>query len=498
MDPSSPRADAVVVRAGRIVAVGAPEIAEAWPDAARVDLAGHTLAPGFIDAHNHLCVAALQPCWGDASAVDGPDALVAAVREHAAAEPDAPWVRLHGWNEHGHGYTPTRDDLDAAGIDRPVVVTHFSLHQCVVSSAALAELGIGRGTPDPPGGEIGHRRDGEPSGLLVERAWSDAHARSFDAYADPDRWAEHIAARARVLLRDGITAIHDAACPPEAEALYASMARAGTLPISVLAMPHPSAILRNDLGTRLDGPGTGDGDERLRVGPVKMFADGGVAIALDTSIGGHPVKFGILMDDLTTCAITAAERGFRVAVHAIGNRGVEASLDAFTEIERAVGDDDHRFRLEHAGVTGAEQWTRLAALGGVAVVQPGFVEHVGIQSQGRASTTTTGSRSQGSPTPASRSRGRATIRAHPRHRSGARPSARRARRAPGSGSSRSKRCRSTTGSRRTPRVRPTRAGKRTNGVGSRRGCAADFVVLDLDADPAQVVETWIDGERVHP
>jgi predicted amidohydrolase YtcJ len=498
MDPRSPRADAVVVRAGRIVAVGAPEIAEAWPDAARIDLAGHTLAPGFIDAHNHLCVAALQPCWGDASAVDGPDALVAAVREHAAAEPEAPWVRLHGWNEHGHGYTPTRGDLDAAGIDRPVVVTHFSLHQCVVSSAALAELGIGRGTPDPPGGEIGHASDGEPSGLLVERAWSDAHARSFDAYADPDRWAEHVAARARVLLRDGITAIHDAACPPEAEALYASMTSAGTLPISVLAMPHPSAILRNDLGTRLDGPGTGDGDERLRVGPVKMFADGGVAIALDTSIGGHPVRFGILMDDLTSCAVTAAERGFRVAVHAIGNRGVEASLDAFTEIERAVGDGDHRFRLEHAGVTGAEQWKRLAALGGVAVVQPGFVEHVGIQSQGArfddhhwlafagladAGVTLAGS-SDDPCAPSAPLWGAAL------------------------GASRT----TSTGIRFEPEQAVpfddwleayTAGAAHAGGQEDERGrlapgLRADFVVLDLEADTPEVVETWIAGERVHP
>jgi hypothetical protein len=185
-----------------------------------------------------------------------------------------------------------------------------------------------------------------------------------------------------VLLRDGITAVHDAACAPEAEALYASMARAGSLPISVVAMPHPSAILRNDTGERLDGPVTGAGDEDVRVGAVKLFADGGIAIALDVAVGGHPVRFGILMDDLEACAVTAARRGFRIAVHAIGNLGVDAALDAFTAVRRQVGDGDHRFRLEHAGVTDATQWDRLASLGGVAVVQPGFVEHVGIQSQG--------------------------------------------------------------------------------------------------------------------
>ena len=131
-------------------------------------------------------------------------------------------------------------------------------------------------------------------------------------------------ARACELLRDGITAVHDAACEPAAEDLYRQMARAGRLPISVLAMPHPAAILRNDLGARLDGPPTGEGDEQLRVGAAKLFADGGIAIALDTAVHGHPLRFGILMDDLERCTLAAAERGFRVAVHAIGNAGVPA------------------------------------------------------------------------------------------------------------------------------------------------------------------------------
>src|SRR5207247_849069 len=84
-------------------------------------------------------------------------------------------------------------------------------HQCVVSSQALDELGIGRTTPDPPGGTIERGPDGEPTGLLVERAWIEAHARSLADYRDPARWGELIAARARALLADGITCVHDAA-----------------------------------------------------------------------------------------------------------------------------------------------------------------------------------------------------------------------------------------------------------------------------------------------
>jgi predicted amidohydrolase YtcJ len=196
-------------------------------------------------------------------------------------------------------------------------------------------------------------------------------------YAQPDRWAEHIAARARVLLASGLTCVHDAACPPEAELVYRAMARDGALPISVLAMPHPSALLTNDHRARLDGPPTGDGDEWCRVGAMKLFADGGVAIAVDASIQGNPVRFGMRFGDLEEHARAAADRGFRIAIHAMGNVGVDAMLDTCTEIARVHPGRDHRFRIEHAGVTGPDQWTRLAELDAVAVVQPGFVEHVG-------------------------------------------------------------------------------------------------------------------------
>ena len=331
------RAEAVAVAGGRIVAVGDASIVAGFPDAAVVDLGGRTLAPAFIDAHNHLSVSALQPVWGDASAIRDPAGLAAAVRAEAERAPDASWIRLAGWDESRTGYSPTRSDLDGAGVDRPVVVTHYSLHQCVVSSSALDALGIGRTTPDPPGGEIGRAPSGEPSGLLLERAWSEAHARSMSAYGDPDRWSEHVAIRARELWRDGITAIHDAACSPEAEDLYAGLAARSELPVSVVAMPHPAAILQNEHSSRLDGPPTGEGDEALRVGAMKLFADGGVAIALDTAIGGQPLRFGILMDDLERCALAAVERGFRIAVHAIGNAGVEHALATFDAARRPAG-----------------------------------------------------------------------------------------------------------------------------------------------------------------
>ena len=378
---AGPQAEVVVTDGHRIVAVGERALLAAYPDATVRDLGGRTLAPGFIDAHNHLSIAALHPRWRDVSAVADRDTLVDAIRSQAATEPDATWVRCRDWNDASTGFTPTRHDLDAAGLDRPVVVAHYSLHQAVVSSAALDALGIGRDAPDPPAGEIGRGPGGEPSGLLVERAWSDAHAASLRAYTDPERWADHIVARAGVLLANGITAVHDAACAPDAERVYQALAKARRLPVSVVMMPHSAALLSNDAQGRLDGPLTGEGDEQCRVGAIKLFADGGVAIALDTAINGTRLQYGIVMEDLASRARDAIGRGFDLAVHAIGNVGVERAIDAFADARSTRG-AECRLRLEHAGVTSADQWTRLAALEAFAVVQPGFVEHVATQSGG--------------------------------------------------------------------------------------------------------------------
>ncbi len=377
-----PVPDVVIVEGDRITAVGERGILSAHPDAQVHDLAGRTLVPGFIDAHNHLSIAALHPQWHDVSHVTSMDELLDGVRAQAVAEPEAEWIRVCGWNESTTGVAPTRVDLDALGFDRPIVVAHFSLHQAVVCSRGLADLGIGRTTADPVGGELGRGADGEPNGLLIERAWSEAHARSLAGFTDRDRWGEYVLARIPNLLRYGITAIHDAACSSEGEDLYRWLARERGLPLSVLAMPHSAAVLTNDVGPRIDGPTTGEGDEAVRVGGVKFFADGGIAIALDVAIHGQPLRMGITMDDLEPRLVEAARRGYRVGVHAMGNVGVQRTIEAFAAARRAMPDEDHRFRIEHVGVASKEQCQALAALGAVAVVQPGFVDHVGESSDG--------------------------------------------------------------------------------------------------------------------
>jgi predicted amidohydrolase YtcJ len=374
MDPAFPGAETVVVRDGRIAGVGERAMLDAHPDVQIVDLEDRTLLPGLIDAHYHLCLAALHPRWADLSGATQEDFGHRLV-EQAHREPDAAWIRGDGWDR--RELRLRRHDLDALGLDRPVIAVSFTGHECVVCSRGLEELGIGRTSPDPAGGAIKRAPDGEPTGVLIETASSQAQARSLAAYADPDRWGEAIEAHARLLWRDGVTAVHDAATPPAAEAVYRSLANDGRLPVSVLAFPHPAAIFTPpDPGRLAEGPVTGEGSEQLRTGPVKLFADGGPYPAIDAHVGGQRVQTGYLLPGLAAGIRGATERGYRVAIHAIGNLGVSHTLTALRDVARHA-DKDHRFRVEHAACLSPGQAAELAELGGVAVVQPAFVEVMG-------------------------------------------------------------------------------------------------------------------------
>jgi predicted amidohydrolase YtcJ len=377
MTAAWPWAEALVVDGGRIVAVGDRELLAAYPNAAVRDLGGRTMCPGFIDAHHHLSIAALEPRWADAHSAGSFDELAGILIDHARTEPDAPWIRATRWSDLGTGFIPHRRDLDSLDLGRPILIAHYSLHEGVVDSRGLEELGITRHTPDPNGGTISRDDDGEANGLLVERAWSEGHRQSLAPYDDPALWADHIEVAAKRLLAHGITAVHDTACPRDAEAAYRALAEQGRLAVSVLVCPHPGNLFFPPDGERLSGPTTGEGDELVRVGPVKLFADGGIEPAIDAHLGGTHFSFGRLFDDLEFHVEAAVSRGFRVAVHAIGNVGLDAALRAFEAAADRHRGVDHRFRVEHASLASAPQLDRLGGLGGVAVVQPGFLGHLG-------------------------------------------------------------------------------------------------------------------------
>lgn len=376
MDKKNPAAKTLVIRGGRIIGVGDESILQNNPGVEIHDLAGRTLIPAFIDSHNHLSsFACFFPEWADLIALTTRETIVAALDEHAKKNPGSGWLVGFGWfDAQCGGVDLTRADLDRLYPDRPVVLIQATFHKSVVNTRALDHLGIAPSTPDPRCGIIQRDSQGVPTGILIEQA----QASVFSAImaADTKRHADLIEARARELLPLGITAIHDPGVTPAAEAAYRLLYDEGRLPVSVLMMPHGTTVLDNEVGTRLSGPVTGTGDELLRTGPVKLFADGATVetVAFAMKMRGQLIKSGNYRDDFTDILCTATRLGFQTCVHSFGNATTDAVLDAYEQVANGVpASFILRPRLEHVTLLSDSQIERLADMKGCVSIQPQFL-----------------------------------------------------------------------------------------------------------------------------
>ncbi|MFA4860606.1 amidohydrolase [Methanoregula sp.] len=376
MDPGQPAVKVVVIREGRIVGVGDETLLRDYPGIEVKNLAGRTLIPAFIDSHNHLSsFACFMPEWANLMGLTNRDAIFAAMKEHANKHPGSGWIVGFGWfDAHSGGIELTREDLDLQYPDRPVALIQTTFHKSVVNSRALEITGIGLSTPDLRCGIIQRNPEGLPTGILIEQAQAPVFKEIMAA--DTRRLSDLIETRAHELLPLGITAVHDPGVTPSAEAAYRLLYMEGRLPVSVLMMPHGVTVLDNEVGARLNGPVTGTGDEQLRTGPVKIFADGGTPemVAFAMKIQGRVFTSGKYRDDFTDAICTATRHGFQTCIHSIGNVTTDAVLDAY---EQAAGQAPAGFvlrpRLEHLNLLSESQIQRLAGMNGCVSIQPQFL-----------------------------------------------------------------------------------------------------------------------------
>ncbi len=405
--------DAMAVRGGRVLAVGteASVRAAAGDDPEVIDLAGRTVVPGFIDAHHHFshCVVGLLgiDCRGVPSIAEIRDLIA----RQAATIPKGQWIRGVAYDEHHlvEARHPTRHDLDGVAPDHPVVLAHVSSHQCVANSAALAEAGIDASTPDPPGGLIARDRQRRPIGVLYEVAGEmvDAPARTHVLRGDRHALEEAAVRAAEQQLAFGITQLCDPCVDPAAEDLYLHVH--DRLPLRIHALGIGSRAMFVPPDERITPPEQLDG---FAISGVKFFADGGDQCAMclslrtiaratasamvrsvrDRSLAGlrltrqMPVRLDGRMvhtgisfyrhGELDDRVRRTAELDLTVAVHAIGNRAIDNTLDTLTGVRRDVG-DHARLRVEHAMFPDPADIGRFADLGVHAVMQPRFVADFG-------------------------------------------------------------------------------------------------------------------------
>ncbi len=375
-------AEAILAHGEQIAAVGSlAELRQmSSPTAATFNLQGRTLVPAFVDAHNHYSHAALGraraiQCWGapigDVTSVDD---LLARLR----ADPGSGWLRGFGLTDEQLGRLPTREELDAAAPERPVFLMHWSLHEAVVNTAALEIAGIGRETPDPPGGLIVRGPDGAPTGHLVEAAMALAERH---AWSDID--AEVLLEAASARLRLGIGALGDTSTSPAAERAY--IEAAGRLPIEIgMLFIGRDGILAPPLD-RLEGPGAGERAPHVHATHIKLWLDGGRSEG-PFSEGRHGAeaassrRFAPYSDsDLADILARARRAGLSVAMHAITSPGVEQALRAIEGALRAHPEsDDPLYRIEHATSLTEDQIRRMSSVGAWAVIQPQMLQLAGM------------------------------------------------------------------------------------------------------------------------
>ncbi|WP_320068079.1 amidohydrolase [Micromonospora sp. RTGN7] len=381
LDSARPRAEAMLVRGERIVAVGNRDECRdrAGGGARRVDLGGMTVLPGLIDSHIHsaLYVRGLEQV--DLRGTASLDEALGRIGRHAATlSPDA-WLFGGRWDSHkwARPVQPTRADLDRVCPDRPALLPSIDGHTTWVNTAALRRLGIDADTPDPVGGQIVRDERGEPTGILREAAGDAAYdiLRSSVAGDLVQQLRTHLPR----LLSVGLTSIHDLDgqdCRAAYETLYAR----GELPLRV-HKSIPSTVLDEAIDL---GWATGDGDRWLRTGPVKIFTDGALGshtCLMSEPYDGEPDNHGIAVtpaEEFERLVAKAAGAGIAVAAHAIGDAANAMVLRAYAHWQEAAGSHPEtaraarrlRHRIEHTQHLRPEDVSLLARLGVTASMQP--------------------------------------------------------------------------------------------------------------------------------
>ena len=287
MDRDRPRASAVAIAGGRIEALDASAGGPAGAGRV-VDLRGATVLPGFHDAHNHMVGFGMSLAEVDlrSAAAGSLDELYAAIARRAETTAPGDWVIGAGYDQNRLGAHPNRDALDRAAPGRRVWLRHTSGHMCVVNSPVLAALGLDAAATEFPGGRVATDSGGRPTGLLEERAQL-----LVGSLVYPYPLAEltqAISRAAEQYLKEGVTSCTEAgiaggwvAYSPAELAAYQAARDAGQLGVRVELMPAAEVLhalgahAGDGLVAGLDlGIKTGFGDDWLRLGPVKIFADG--------------------------------------------------------------------------------------------------------------------------------------------------------------------------------------------------------------------------------
>jgi predicted amidohydrolase YtcJ len=373
-----PKAEAVAVKANRIVFVGSNGDAKRFHAARIVDLHGGTVVPGFTDSHCHIFGIGEREMQFNMEGINSLEDFLARVKERVDKTSSGKWIVGRGWIETfwKPPQFPTRQDLDKIAPNNPVFLTRADGHASIANSAALKIAGIDRKTPDPFGGQI-LKKNGEPNGMLLDHA-QDLVAKNIPKATQTEREE----ALLRGIEREttlGWCEIQNAGSHREDIDVIQNAFRAGKIKSRfVNAVYGPGEDAQNFLR---EGSTINAFDYHFTQRTIKVLFDGALGsrgAALLKPYSDAPETSGLLRekpDDLRPMFEEALRRGIQVETHALGDRANRLILDLYEHAFKAVPADERkirepRWRIEHAQIVDPNDIPRFAKLGVIPSMQP--------------------------------------------------------------------------------------------------------------------------------
>jgi hypothetical protein len=386
VDPSLPWASAVAIDGGRIAWVGDDADAgeHAGPDTEVIDAAGATVLPGLIDSHNHVRLGS-NPLEVDLAGAATLDEVKGRIRAHADAHPELAWIEGVGFNYSAMpgGRMPTWHDLEGLTGGRPAFVLTYDAHNAWLNREALDALGITRVTDAMAWGHVRKDPDdGEPTGIVgdfavmgLSRAGQAALEAFLPGYERSMQYSRTLESL-DMAVELGITTVVEPQNSPDDMWIFERARDEGRLRSRlVAAMFHPVGTTDRDRD-ELDAMRSRFDEDRLRVGPIKLYIDDVIEPWTAAMLEPYANKPGERGDtfwepsEFAELVIDLERRGWSCHVHGTGDRGLRVALDGFEAARRANGDVGARHGMVHTECLHPDDVARFGALGVTPIMQP--------------------------------------------------------------------------------------------------------------------------------
>ena len=375
VDTAKPHAEAVAVLNGIILAVGTSKEIKKYisKETNVINVGGKLMLPGFIDDHTHFTSGGFQLQSIDLRNAKNEQEFASIIKERAAKHPNT-WITGGDWDHDKWpgGKLPTKELIDQFTPTTPVFVNRYDGHMAMANSYALKLAGVTKNTPDPPGGHIvKDPTTAEPTGVLKDGAMDFV----YNIIPNP-RFDERMGAARLALIeakKFGVTSIQDMSFPEDLRAYQQLKANNELTARFYCRLPISEWQHLESIGVHVPF-----GDEWIRIGSLKAFADGSLGSSTafffqpytsDSTTKGLATDI-VLNGNLEKWAMAADSAGLQLSIHSIGDSANSLMLDMFERIVQHNPTWDRRFRLEHAQHIHPKDFQRFAKLDIIASAQP--------------------------------------------------------------------------------------------------------------------------------